>query len=265
MEPAILCKNVTKTYGTKENLTQALRGVDLEVKPGELFMLVGPSGCGKTTLISVIAGILNHDEGTCLIFSNNLAAMEDGDRTTFRGQNVGFVFQAYNLIPTLTTTENASIPLILNGVSRAEANERAREMLKQVGLGAKLDTLPNELSGGQQQRVAIARALVHAPEILVLDEPTTGLDIAARHAFLDILTGLCRQPGLTVVLVTHHLEEIVPEFRHAVLLAGGRIVGDGPVAEALHAARLSAVFGVPLEVSRDAHGRLATRVVRAPD
>lgn len=203
MEPAILCKNVTKTYGTKENLTQALRGVDLEVKPGELFMLVGPSGCGKTTLISVIAGILNHDEGTCLIFSNNLAAMEDGDRTTFRGQNVGFVFQAYNLIPTLTTTENASIPLILNGVSRAEANERAREMLKQVGLGAKLDTLPNELSGGQQQRVAIARALVHNPRLIVCDEPTSALDHTTGGEIMELFRREALKEGRTLVIVTH--------------------------------------------------------------
>jgi putative ABC transport system ATP-binding protein len=203
MEPAIICQNVTKSYGTKDNVTLALRGVDLEVKPGELFMLVGPSGCGKTTLISVIAGILNHDDGKCIIFSQDLDAMEDGDRTTFRGQNIGFVFQAYNLIPTLTTTENASIPLILNGVPRAEANERAREMLKQVGLGSKLDTLPTELSGGQQQRVAIARALVHNPRLIVCDEPTSALDHTTGAEIMELFRHEALKGGRTLVIVTH--------------------------------------------------------------
>ena len=203
MEPAIICHNVTKSYGTKDNVTLALRGVDLEVKPGELFMLVGPSGCGKTTLISVIAGILNHDAGRCVIFSQDLDAMEDGDRTTFRGKNIGFVFQAYNLIPTLTTTENASIPLILNGVPRAEANERAREMLKQVGLSSKLDTLPTELSGGQQQRVAIARALVHNPRLIVCDEPTSALDHTTGAEIMELFRREALKGGRTLVIVTH--------------------------------------------------------------
>jgi putative ABC transport system ATP-binding protein len=203
MESAIVCKNLTKSYGTKGNLTPALRGIDLEVKPGELFMLVGPSGCGKTTLISVIAGILNHDEGSCRIFSHDLDAMEDGDRTSFRGRNVGFVFQAYNLIPTLTTTENASIPLILNGVPRAEANERSREMLRQVGLGSKLDALPTELSGGQQQRVAIARALVHNPRLIVCDEPTSALDHTTGAEIMELFRHEALKGGRTLVIVTH--------------------------------------------------------------
>ena len=203
MDPAIVCTNLTKSYGPKRNLTPALRGIDLEVKAGELFMLVGPSGCGKTTLISVIAGILNHDEGTCRIFSRDLDAMDDGDRTEFRGKNVGFVFQAYNLIPTLTTTENTSIPLILNGVPRAEANERSREMLRQVGLGSKLDTLPTELSGGQQQRVAIARALVHNPRLIVCDEPTSALDHTTGSEIMELFRHEALKGGRTLVIVTH--------------------------------------------------------------
>jgi putative ABC transport system ATP-binding protein len=203
MDPAIVCTNLTKSYGPKGNLTPALRGIDLEVKAGELFMLVGPSGCGKTTLISVIAGILNHDEGTCRIFSRDLDAMDDGDRTEFRGKNVGFVFQAYNLIPTLTTTENTSIPLILNGVPRAEANERSREMLRQVGLGSKLDTLPTELSGGQQQRVAIARALVHNPRLIVCDEPTSALDHTTGSEIMELFRHEALKGGRTLVIVTH--------------------------------------------------------------
>jgi putative ABC transport system ATP-binding protein len=203
MEAAIACTNLTKSYGTQGNLTHALRGIDLEVNPGELFMLVGPSGCGKTTLISVIAGILNHDQGSCRIFSHDLDAMEDGDRTEFRGRNVGFVFQAYNLIPTLTTTENTSIPLILNGVPRAEANARSRVMLQQVGLGSKLDTLPTELSGGQQQRVAIARALVHNPRLIVCDEPTSALDHTTGTEIMELFRHEALKGGRTLVIVTH--------------------------------------------------------------
>jgi putative ABC transport system ATP-binding protein len=203
MEQAILCRGVTKNYGTPNNLTPALRGIDLEVKAGELFMLVGPSGCGKTTLISVIAGILDHDAGQCLIFSNNLDGMTDGERTAFRGKNVGFVFQAYNLIPTLTTTENVTIPLLLNGYSRPEALSRAEEALRRVGLESKLTMLPTELSGGQQQRVAIARALVHNPRLIVCDEPTSALDHTTGGEIMEIFRREALREGRTLVIVTH--------------------------------------------------------------
>ncbi len=203
MDKAIICKGVTKSYGEKSNLTHALCGIDLEVDPGELFMLVGPSGCGKTTLISVIAGILNHDEGYCSIFSHDLKAMSDEERTSFRGKNVGFVFQAYNLIPTLTITENASIPLLLNGTSRIEATRRAKEVLESVGLGHKLNTLPTQLSGGQQQRVAIARALVHHPRLIVCDEPTSALDHTTGAEIMEIFRREALKEGRTLVIVTH--------------------------------------------------------------
>lgn len=203
MDEAVLCTAVTKSYGQKGNLTPALRGVDLAVKPGELFMLVGPSGCGKTTLISVIAGILDLDGGACSILSRDLSAMDDAERTAFRGKNVGFVFQAYNLIPTLTTTENVSIPLILNGTPRKEALTRAEEVLRDVGLGEKLRSLPTELSGGQQQRVAIARALVHNPRLIVCDEPTSALDHTTGGEIMEIFRREALKQGRTLVIVTH--------------------------------------------------------------
>lgn len=203
METAIFCRNVTKSYGTKDNVTLALRGIDLDVKAGELFMLVGPSGCGKTTLISVIAGILEHDQGECRIFNNDLQGMDDMERTAYRGKNVGFVFQAYNLIPTLTITENVSIPLLLNGSQRVEAESRAREVLSQVGLHHKLETLPTELSGGQQQRVAIARALVHNPRLIVCDEPTSALDHTTGGEIMELFRKEALQGGRTLVIVTH--------------------------------------------------------------
>jgi putative ABC transport system ATP-binding protein len=232
VEPAIICTNLTKSYGTKGNLTPALRGIDLEVKTGELFMLVGPSGCGKTTLISVIAGILNHDEGSCRIFSHDLDAMEDAERTTFRGRNVGFVFQAYNLIPTLTTTENASIPLILNGVSRAEANERSREMLRQVRLASKLDTLPTELSGGQQQRVALARALVHEPRLIICDEPTASLDHRSGESVMERLATSAIHPDRAVIVVTH--DSRVFHFAHRIIEMEDGLIRSSKTSESLN-------------------------------
>jgi putative ABC transport system ATP-binding protein len=203
MEEAIVCQAVTKSYRTKTMVTPALRGIDLSIKSGELFMLVGPSGCGKTTLISVIAGILNADSGTCTIFGHNLKEMSENERTTYRGRTVGFVFQSYNLIPTLTTTENVSIPLLLGGTERHEATARAEEVLTRVGLHDKLTALPTELSGGQQQRVAIARALVHNPKIIVCDEPTSALDHTTGGEIMELFRQEALNGNRTLVIVTH--------------------------------------------------------------
>jgi putative ABC transport system ATP-binding protein len=200
---AIICKDVTKSYLTGKTVTPALRGVSLEVKQGELFMLVGPSGCGKTTLISVIAGILSHDGGECRIFGRDPNEMSDAERTAYRGETVGFVFQSYNLIPTLTTTENVSIPLLLNGFTREQANARAEEMLAKVGLKEKTRTLPTELSGGQQQRVAIARALAHNPKLIVCDEPTSALDHTTGGEIMELFRQEALNDSRTLVIVTH--------------------------------------------------------------
>ena len=183
---------------------RALRQVDLEVRTGELLMLVGPSGCGKTTLISIIAGILDQTEGDCLVFDRDLRAMAVRDKTRFRGDNIGFVFQAYNLIPALTAAENASVPLLLHGGKRSQATESAREVLKQVGFDERMmGSLPSELSGGQQQRVAIARAMVHNPKLIVCDEPTSALDHDNGQRIMELLREVALQGGRALVVVTH--------------------------------------------------------------
>src|SRR5438552_8613608 len=200
---AVLCQGVTKTYRSNGTAVTGLRGIDLTVRSGELIMLVGPSGCGKTTLISVIAGILDHDAGECLAFGQDLMHMSDRARTSYRGHNIGFVFQAFNLLPTLSAAENVAVPLLINGQSRADALERAEEALRRVGLGDRITSLPKNLSGGQQQRVAIARALVHGPKLIVCDEPTSSLDHETGHKVMELMREVAVGPDRALVIVTH--------------------------------------------------------------
>ncbi|QOJ01748.1 MAG: ABC transporter ATP-binding protein [Phycisphaeraceae bacterium] len=201
--PAVRCRGLTKDYGSGTARVRALRGVDLDIPEGELLMLVGPSGCGKTTLISVVAGVLDRDQGECSVFGTDFASLSSGGRTRFRGTNIGFVFQAFNLIPTLTIAENAAVPLLLQGVPRREALERARGVLASVGLGERTDNTPGKLSGGQQQRVAIARALIHRPRLIVCDEPTSALDHHTGMKVMEMLKGATSERGTTLIVVTH--------------------------------------------------------------
>jgi putative ABC transport system ATP-binding protein len=202
-QTAVFCKSVTKSYVTGPTKVMALRGVDLEVKKGELLMLVGPSGCGKTTLISVVAGILDHDGGECLVFQRDLRGMGQSKKTRYRGQNVGFVFQAYNLLPTLSALENVSVPLLILGVPRKEAQERAKGILEKVGLADRMYATPAQLSGGQQQRVAIARALIHGPRLIVCDEPTSALDAETGHRVMEVLRDAALSSDRALIIVTH--------------------------------------------------------------
>ena len=201
--PSVHCSGISKTYGQGDTAVQALRGVDLDVHPGELLMLVGPSGCGKTTLISIIAGILDPTGGDCALFGQDLSRMKADERVRYRGRNIGFVFQAFNLIPTLTVAENTAIPLLINGENREKALARAVQCLQEVGLGDKVDALPAQISGGQQQRVAIARALVHDPSLVVCDEPTSALDHQTGTRVMEVLKGLAMDGRRSLVIVTH--------------------------------------------------------------
>ena len=200
---AVSVRGLTKTYGAGEAQVMALRGVDLDVRRGELLMLVGPSGCGKTTLISVIAAILDQSGGEVRVLERDLRMLSERERARFRGETIGFVFQAYNLIPALTAAENAAVPLLIQGVPRSRALGRAREVLDAVGLTARADARPAQLSGGQQQRVAIARALVHEPRIIVCDEPTSALDAETGHAVMELLQRVAQSSERALVVVTH--------------------------------------------------------------
>ena len=200
---AVSCKNIKKTYVTGTSRVEALRGIDLEIEMGNLLMIVGPSGSGKTTLISIIAAILTQDEGECLLCNDNVNAMKNGEKTAYRGKNIGFVFQAFNLVPTLTSAENVAVPLILNGTPRQEAEARAFELLEKLGIPEKANTPPVELSGGQQQRVAIARSMVHHPKLIVCDEPTAYLDHQTGQKVLETLKTSALNENRALIVVTH--------------------------------------------------------------
>ena len=200
---AVRIRGVSKHFGTGENRVTALRDVDWDVRPGQMSLLVGPSGCGKTTLLSVIAGILDGDEGTVEIFGDNITAMGDSRKTRYRAKNIGFVFQQYNLLPALTAAENASIPLVIAGWPRMKAVAKAAEVLHSLGMGKKIKSLPSQLSGGQQQRVAIARSLVHEPKLLVCDEPTAALDHETGEQVMQLMREAAVRPDRAVIVVTH--------------------------------------------------------------
>jgi putative ABC transport system ATP-binding protein len=200
---AVHCRGLTKTYGIGDAKVTALRGVDLDVRCGELLMLVGPSGCGKTTLISIIAAILNQDAGNCQVLGYDLQSMSQTERTRFRGESIGFVFQLFNLLPALNAIENVSIPLLINGMPWKRAETLASEILVNVDLGTRLSALPRQLSGGQQQRVAIARALAHNPALIVCDEPTSNLDHEAGRSVMNILRGVAKNRERALIVVTH--------------------------------------------------------------
>ena len=200
---AVRCRGVTKSYGTGDAKVTALRGVDLDVELGELLMLVGPSGCGKTTLISVLAAILDQDGGECTVLGQDVRRLGARARARFRGETIGFVFQQFNLLPTLTAVENVAVPLLIHGTARKRALDRAAEVLDAVGLGTRVKSLPSQLSGGQQQRVAIARALVHEPQLIVCDEPTSALDHETGHNVMELMRRVATGPDRALVVVTH--------------------------------------------------------------
>ena len=204
---AVTLRGVTKTYGEGETQTLALRGVDLDVHPGEITFLVGPSGCGKTTAITAIAGMLTPDAGEISVFGHDIRAMSQRELTRFRGETTGFIFQQFNLLPALTAAENASVPLLMV-----------------LDLGAHINKLPSQLSGGQQQRVAIARALVHKPRLVLCDEPTASLDATAGLGVMRMLREVALAPDRAVIVVTHD-DRIFPYADRIAHMADGRILG----------------------------------------
>lgn len=194
---------VDKSFGEGTNRLHVLKQVNLQAYRGEILMLVGPSGCGKTTLLSAIAGTLKIDSGQIEVLDHKLHQMSGGALTRFRGHKIGFIFQQFNLIPTISVAENVAVPLLIQGVRNGLAIQRAKDLLAQVGLGNRWKERPNKLSGGQQQRVAIARALIHQPALVICDEPTAALDAQNGEIVLDLFSQVARSPDRAVIIVTH--------------------------------------------------------------
>ena len=226
---AVSAHGILKGFGRGPARTMALKGADFEGLPGELQLITGPSGCGKTTLLSIIAGTLLPDEGSVIVLGEELTKMSRSKVTDFRRRNIGFIFQQFNLIPTLNLIENASVPLLLNGVSRSRAGRAAATMLDLVGLAGRGKDYPRQLSGGQQQRVAIARAMVHDPRLIICDEPTSALDKTTGHQVMELLQAIARKPDRSVIVVTH--DPRVHEFADRTAeMEDGRVLSNQAVA-----------------------------------
>ena len=229
MKPAIAIHHVTKTYNEGGSSVPALRGIDLKVCSGEIVMLIGPSGSGKTTLLSIMGCILRASSGNVQIAGQEVAYLDESDLPRIRRNHIGFVFQGFNLFPTLSTGENVELMLDVKGVRGPIARERAYEALVSVGLGEKFNELPANLSGGQKQRVAIARALVGDPGIVLADEPTAALDSHTGRSIMEMLRVLAHERGRAVVIVTH--DPRVMEFAdRTICIEDGRIVKETSVA-----------------------------------
>ncbi|MEP2102081.1 MAG: ABC transporter ATP-binding protein [Parasphingorhabdus sp.] len=223
---AITINGIVKEFSAGSQMIRVLHGIDAEIRSGELTYLVGESGSGKTTMISIIAGILYPTDGSVSVFGQDIYSLSDNDLVRFRLSNIGFIFQQYNLIPTLTAAENASVPLVAAGMKRDEAVERGREMLDKLNIADQADKLPRQLSGGQQQRVAIARALVHEPRLVVCDEPTAALDAKSGRRVMDLLREVALAPERTVIIVTHD-NRIFDLADRILVMEDGRITHDG--------------------------------------
>lgn len=238
MTKAIEVKDLVKTYGAGETAVHALKGVELEVEESELLLLLGASGSGKTTLVSIIGCILSATSGSCKILGQETVGLAGGKLPFIRRENIGFIFQGFNLFPALTAQENVELSLDVKGVRGARARRRAAELLERVGLQEKLKTYPADLSGGQKQRVAIARALAGEPKIILADEPTAALDSVSGKLVMDLLQELARDQNRAVVVVTHD-NRIFDYADRIVHIEDGRIKNDEAHFDALPGANLN--------------------------
>ena len=218
-------KGVTKIYGTDGVETHALRGVDLLIREGEFSAIAGPSGSGKTTLLNIIGALDIPTTGRVSVTGNDISEMTSAELSNLRLHNIGFIFQAYNLIPVLTALENVEFVMLLQNIPRQKRRELARTMLEEVGLGDMVNKRPNQMSGGQQQRIAVARAMVSRPRIILADEPTANLDSETGAALLNLMRDMNKEKGTTFLFSTH--DSMVMKYsRRLIRLADGKMVSD---------------------------------------
>jgi putative ABC transport system ATP-binding protein len=218
-------KNLHKVYDGKALPVYAVNGIDIKIEAGEFTAVVGPSGSGKTTLLNIVGGLDEPTEGEVFIDGVKITGLSGKEKTDFRMKNIGFVFQAYNLIPVFTAKENVEFILHLQGKPKAERERRTKELLEAVGLGDRMDSRPNKLSGGQQQRVAVARALASKPKFILADEPTANLDSKSTDNLLEIMEKLNREENITFLFSTHD-QRVVNKARRVITIQDGRVVSD---------------------------------------
>ncbi|MEM1124605.1 MAG: ABC transporter ATP-binding protein [Bacteroidota bacterium] len=221
----IKATEITKTYNPEKIPVRALRGVDLAIEKGEFTAIVGPSGSGKTTLLNIIGGLDQPSSGQIEVGGKDITKLSDNQLIDFRKDNIGFVFQAYNLIPVLTAKENVEFVMMLQNRSKEERDQRAESLLAAVGIADKMDKRPSELSGGQQQRVAVARALASKPTFILADEPTANLDSESTASLLDMMATMNREENITFVFSTHD-QRVIDRAKRVVTLVDGKIVMD---------------------------------------
>jgi len=222
---AVRTADVWKIFDTDGVKVEAVRGVSMTVEPGEFLVLAGPSGSGKTTLLNMLGALMRPTKGSVWIDGRDVGSMSDRDLSKLRLERLGFVFQAYNLLPVLTALENAEFPLLLQGVGAAERRRKVGELFAAMGIAGYEDRLPPKLSGGQQQRVAVARAVVGEPALILADEPTANLDQAASEALLDLMANLNEERGATFVFATHD-SRIMERAKRLIRVVDGSIVSD---------------------------------------
>lgn len=221
----IQINNLKKTYHDTEVPVHAVNGINLSFEKGEFAAIVGPSGCGKTTLMNMIGGLEKPTSGNVVVDGSNMSELSSNELIDFRLRNIGFVFQAYNLIPVLTAKENVEFIMQLQNWNKQEMDERTIALLESVGIGEKLNSKPNQLSGGQQQRVAVARALASKPKFILADEPTANLDSTATNQLLDIMEKLNREEQITFIFATHD-QRVMDKARRVVTLDDGKVISD---------------------------------------
>ena len=216
---------LTKTYQNNILKVEAVKQVDLSISEGEFTAIVGPSGSGKTTLFNMIGGLDEITAGNVEIAGTNISNLKENDLIDFRLKHIGFVFQAYNLIPVLTAKENVAFIMLLQGLSEKERMQRSEDLLNQVGLGDKFDSRPNQLSGGQQQRVAVARALASKPRFILADEPTANLDSQSTSTLLDLMAEMNKKENITFLFSTHD-QRVIDKARRVITIEDGKIISD---------------------------------------
>jgi putative ABC transport system ATP-binding protein len=216
---------LTKTYQNNTLKVEAVKQVDLSISEGEFTAIVGPSGSGKTTLFNMIGGLDDITAGNVEIAGTNISNLKENELIDFRLKHIGFVFQAYNLIPVLTAKENVAFIMLLQGLSEKERMQRSEDLLKQVGLGDKFDSRPNQLSGGQQQRVAVARALASKPRFILADEPTANLDSQSTSTLLDLMAEMNKKENITFLFSTHD-QRVIDKARRVITIEDGKIISD---------------------------------------